>query len=195
VPQTAAPHLDPAVAELERRLAGDLAALVDAVTGLDQRQTDWRPGPDRWSIGEVLHHLAVSNAFFAARAGRMVERGHAEGRRAPAGDRRSWPRLRLIADRKASGPVAHPAAATPTHGLPVAELRARLAASHADLVALLPRLAGLDLASITARHPLGFELNLFQWFDAAGAHERRHLVQIEEIKAAAGFPATPEARV
>lgn len=41
-----------------------------------------------------------------------------------------------------------------------------------------------------AQAPLtnGLLLNLFQWTDIAGAHERRHLYQIETVLAAEGFP-------
>lgn len=185
-------HDDPAVTELERRLCEDLAALEAAVTGLDQCQADWRPGPERWSVGEVLHHLAIANRYFAARIARLIERGRAGTSVATAAARRVWPRLRLIADRQASGPVRNPEGSTPSYGLPVGDVRDELRAAHREIVDQVPAVAGLDLAGITARHPLGFEINLFQWFDAVGAHERRHLAQIEEIKAAPGFPAASE---
>jgi len=187
------PHDDPAVAELERRLSEDLAALEATVAGLAQRQADWRPEQERWSVGEVLHHLAISNRYFAARVSRLIERGRTGGASAPPDARRTWPRLRLIADRQASGPVTNPVGSTPTPGLPVDELRQDLAASHRAIADQVASIAWLDLANIKARHPSGFEINLFQWFDAAGAHERRHLAQIEEIKAAPGFPPASEA--
>jgi len=188
------PHDDPAVAELERRLSEDLAVLEAAVAGLAQRQADWRPEPERWSVGEVLHHLAISNQYFAVRVSRLIEKGRSAASIAPPDARRTWPRLRLIADRQASGPVTNPEGSTPTLGLPVDELRGNLAASHRAIAEQVAAIAWLDLANIKARHPLGFEINLFQWFDAAGAHERRHLAQIEEIKAAPGFPSAPESR-
>ena len=191
MPVDPAPH-DPAVAELERRLSEDIAVLMAAVAGLDQGQADWRPGPERWSVGEVLHHLAISNVYFATRVARLIERGRSVADDAATDARRTWPRLRLIADRKASGPVQNPAGSTPTPGLPIGELRDALVSSHRAVTEQLPSIAGFDLAAVTARHPLGFEINLFQWFDAAGAHERRHLAQIEETKATIGFPPAVE---
>lgn len=185
-------HDDPAVAELERRLLEDFTALEAAFADLDQRQADWQPGPERWSVGEVLHHLTLSNRYFAARVSRLIERGRADGMIATADARRTWPRLRLIADRKASGPVENPSGSTPTANLPIAELRADLSTSHHAVAEQVSSIAWLDLGNIKANHPLGFEINLFQWFDAAGAHERRHLAQIEEVKASPGFPPASE---
>lgn len=158
------------------------------VRTLSQTQADWRPAPDRWSVGEILHHLILSNRSFALVVGKLVERGRREGLAARPDGRRSWPRLRTIADVRASGPVRNPDRVTPTHGLPVEQLRRELVESHQAVALQIPDLAGLDLAALRFPHPLGFELNLFQWADIAGAHERRHLHQIETVLAAELFP-------
>jgi hypothetical protein len=118
----------------------------------------------------------------------LVERGRREGLNARPEGRRSWPRLRTFADVKASGPVRNPNRVTPTHGLPVEQLRRELVESHRAVERQIPDLGGLDLAALRFPHPLGFELNVFQWADITGAHERRHLHQIETVLAAQGFP-------
>jgi hypothetical protein len=182
------PPLEPALEELRARLASDLEALMGSVTSLAQAQVDWRPSPDHWSVGEVLHHLVLSNRSFALVVRKLVLRGRRAGLAARPDGRRSWPRLRAIADVQASGPVRNPGRVTPAHGLPVEQLRCELAESHRSVERQLPDLAGLDLAALRFPHPLGFELNLYQWADIAGAHERRHLRQIETVLAAEGFP-------
>ncbi len=182
------PPLEPALEELRARLAADLEALMGTVASLGQAQVDWRPAPDRWSVGEVLHHLILSNRSFALVVRKLVDRGRREGLAARPDGRRSWPRLRAIADVQASGPVRNPQRVTPAHGLPVEQLRRELVESHRAVALQIPDLAGLDLAALRFPHPLGFELNLFQWSDIAGAHERRHLRQIATVLAAEGFP-------
>jgi hypothetical protein len=179
---------DSACAELQRRLAADIAALLAAVGRLTQTQADWQSAAGRWSVGEVLHHLVLSNRAFARAVAKLVEQGTAEGLAAQPGARRTWPRLRSIAEVGALGPVRHPDRVTPTPGLPIAALREDLSASHAAVAEQIPRLAGLDLEALRLRHPLGFELNLFHWVDITGAHERRHLRQIEAIMAEPAFP-------
>ncbi len=181
-------RLEPALAELQERLAEDLAAVLVAVAGLTQAQADWRPAPERWSVGEVLHHLILSDRSFALAVRKLVQRGRREGLAAGPSARRSWPRMHTIADVSASGPVKNPERVTPAHGLPIEQLRADLAATHESVAAQIPGLSGLDLDALRLPHPLGFELNLYRWVDIAGAHERRHLAQIEAIMAEPGFP-------
>jgi hypothetical protein len=180
--------LEPALEELRARLAADLAALVAAVGNLDQAQADRRPTPDGWSVGEVLHHVVLSNRSFARVVGKLVEHGRREGVAARPEGRRSWPRLRSIAHVSASGPVKNPDRVTPTRGLPIEQLRRDLAESHLAVVVQIPALGPLELAELKFPHPLGFELNLYQWADITGAHERRHLAQIEAILAETAFP-------
>jgi len=180
--------LEPALAELEARLADDLEALLGTVAALTQAQADWRPAPGRWSVGEILHHLVISNRGFAAAVRKLAQRGRRERTLARPGSRRSWPRMRTIADAAASGPVKNPEFATPSAGVPVAELRRGLSAAHAAVADQVASLAGLDLGALRMPHPLGFELNLYQWADIAGAHERRHLAQIRAVIADPGFP-------
>jgi hypothetical protein len=184
-PRTGDAHepLEPALEELRARLAADLEALIAAVASLDQGQVDWKPAPGRWSVGEVLHHLVLSNRSFARAVAKLADQGRREGRAAAADSRRSWPRLRSFADVAASGPVKNPDRVTPTHGLLVEQLRHDLVEAHRAVEAQIPALAGLDLAALRLPHPLGFELNLYQWTDITGAHERRHLAQIEAILA------------
>lgn len=182
------PPLEPALEDLQARLAIDLEALMAVVRKLSQTQADWRPAAERWSVGEILHHLILSNRSFALVVGKLVERGRREGLVARPEGRRSWPRLRAVADVQASGPVRNPDRVTPTHGLPVGQLRCELVESHRAVALQIPDLTGLDLAALRFPHPLGFELNVFQWADIAGAHERRHLHQIDAVLAAEGFP-------
>jgi len=182
------PGLEPALEELRARLAADLDALMAAVGSLSQAQADWRPAPDHWSVGEVLHHLILSNSSFSLVVTKLVERGRREGLNARPDGRRSWPRLRTIADVKALGPVRNPNRVTPTHGLPVEQLRREFVESHRAVERQIPDLGGLDMTALRFPHPLGFELNVFQWADITGAHERRHLHQIETVLAAQGFP-------
>ncbi|MGD1147514.1 MAG: DinB family protein [Thermoanaerobaculaceae bacterium] len=184
--------LEPALEELRARLAADLEALSAAVGNISQAQADWRPAPARWSVGETLHHLVLSNRAFAIVARKLIQRGRREALTPGPSSRRSWPRLRSIADVSASGPVKNPERVTPTHGLPIEQLRRELAESHYAVLVQIPALGALELAELKLPHPLGFELNLYHWVDIAGAHERRHMAQIRATMAAPGFP--PAAR-
>lgn len=181
-------QLEPALVELADRLAADRAAVLAAIDGLVQEQADWRPESGVWSVGEVLHHLILSNRGFAKQARALVERGRQENSLAKEGQRRTWPRLRSLADVAASGRLKNPEYVTPKARVPIDELRAKFAESHDAVARQVPTLSPLDYGALKARHPFGFEINLYQWIDAAGAHEQRHLRQIREVLAAPGFP-------
>ncbi len=180
--------LEPELEELRARLAADLEALAAAAAPLSQVEADWKPAAERWSAGEVLHHVVLANRTFAIVARKLIQQGRRAGVTAGPQSRRSWPRLRAFAEIGASGPVKTPDRVTPAHGIPIGTLRRELVESHGAVAATIPALAGLDLGALRFPHPLGFELNLYQWIDIAGAHERRHLAQIETIAASPGFP-------
>lgn len=180
--------LEPALLELADRLESDRAAMLAAVADLRQNQADWRPQAELWSVGEVLHHLILSNRGFAKQARALVECGRQQNALATEGLRRKWPRLRSLADVAASGRLKDPEFVTPKPGMPIDELRANFAEGHDALARQIPALSPLDYGALKAIHPFGFELNLFQWIDAGGAHEQRHLRQIRDILATPGFP-------
>jgi hypothetical protein len=59
----------------------------------------------------------------------------------------------------------------------------QLRASRAALNALQPRFESVDGARATYPHPAFGPLNLYQWLAFIGAHEARHLAQIERVLA------------
>src|ERR1041385_5806406 len=46
---------------------------------LSEAQFAWRPGPDRWSAGECLDHLAITSGLILDRVRPALERARAEG--------------------------------------------------------------------------------------------------------------------
>lgn len=179
--------LSPELAELQQRLEQDLAEVLAEVAGLSAAQADWRPGPDRWSIGENLDHMTLGNRYFHGHISALVDRGRAEGLRAGPDTRRSWKRSRSLADPTVF-PVKAPENWAPRRGLPPAELTAGYEQTFRALLEVLPAADELDMGALESQHFLGFSRNLYQWLDLAGAHAQRHLVQIRAIKAAPGFP-------
>jgi hypothetical protein len=75
-----------------------------------------------------------------------------------------------------------PESARPADSRPVAESLAALRDSRAALHALRPRLERLDAHALRFPHPAWGPLNLYQWLLFVGAHEARHLAQIEALK-------------
>src|SRR5215470_7555806 len=52
--------LPAALAAIAQDLEAVRAEVLREADGLSQAQADWRPAPDDWSVGEILHHLTLA---------------------------------------------------------------------------------------------------------------------------------------
>ena len=57
-------------------------AVLDATAGLSEAQWNFKPGPDQWSVAEVVEHIAAAEDFLMAMVTNQVMKGPAR----PAGD-------------------------------------------------------------------------------------------------------------
>src|ERR1700694_29844 len=79
--------------ELETMLEQLEAIKTDgqAVTaGLDDARSNWRPGPERWSIAECLQHLNVAVTRTLPAFDRAIAEGRSKQRTAPGPFRYGW---------------------------------------------------------------------------------------------------------
>jgi hypothetical protein len=154
------------------------ADLLARVRGLSQERLDWKPSPERWSVGEILDHLALVEAAVEKLLARLVERARKRGGggtqgAGPAGS------LTLPAD-VASNITAFPVfpGAAPRHGMPAAVLLRQLADRREDLLA---RAGGrFDMSGCSFPHPALGRLDFHQWLLFVAEHERGHTRQIDE---------------
>jgi uncharacterized damage-inducible protein DinB len=170
-------------------IAGTRRELLAAADGLTPRQLDYQPGPDRWSIGQLLEHVAATEARMGGKmaqsAAQALERG-LPAREPGVVDLAIFVELRT---RVAGVRFQAPREVVPSGGLGLAELVARLESARQRLLDLLPLLAAHDMTSVGFPHPLlGDNFNLYQWLFFMGVHETRHRRQVESVKQEAGFP-------
>jgi len=167
-----------AVQDLERSRDG----LVEALRGLTDSQWNFKPAADRWSIAEIMEHVAFIEGRIQEIIGKLPEAPEdAPGREVKQVDafvrfyvpsrelkvqapQRIWPTGRW------TGPAAL------EHFL---EARKRTF----ELLASSPCLRGRVLP-----HPIFGPWDGYQWFLAAGGHVARHTSQIREVKAESHFP-------
>ena len=167
-------------AELLATLDRHHEELVRAFEDVPVDHRDRRPGADRWSVANVLEHLALVEA----RIGQALTRGFAEARAAglpPAPDTsvvgdgdaaRYLDRERRIVSNNASQPTA---------GLDAATAWATLQRTREATRGLLLDTDGLDVEIVTLPHPVFGALNFYQWMVFIGGHEGRHALQIQEV--------------
>ncbi|MEZ4455410.1 MAG: DinB family protein [Gemmatimonadales bacterium] len=178
------PSLQEIVALLETsatRFTGCYADLPDAAFR-------FKPAPDVWSIAENVDHLVQAES----RSGKLIRERMLQAE-APAD---------LVA--QSAGGHERIGAAIPDRNVKVrapefilpagqwgsaGEMTAVFEESRRALIEFL-RSTSLDLSRYVAPHPLFGPLNGYQWAHATGLHTLRHVAQIEEVKAAPGYPAT-----
>jgi hypothetical protein len=155
----------------------------DAVKGLSDAQWRYKPAANRWSIAEIVEHLAVIEDVVKGVLTKLPDGP------APAADRETAKfDAELVAkttDRSQkfeAPPQAQPAARwTPSGALE------HFLASRAQSVEWIRIATGVRSHTVT--HPVFGPLDGYQWIMAVAAHSARHTEQILEVKADAGFPA------
>jgi hypothetical protein len=176
---------DPAAAEREkaiRYLTETRKGVEASVKGLTDAQWKYKPAPDRWSIAEVVEHLAVIEDIIKTVFVKLPEGA------APAAERET---AKFDADLVAkttdrstkfeAPPQARPTARwTPTGALD------HFLKSRAETAGLFLNTSGVR--AHTVAHPVFGPLDGYQWVMLAAAHSARHTQQILEVKASPGFP-------
>ncbi len=189
---SAAPIRQSEYADLLRAELGATDAGLQAAAGpLGPRALSWAPPGGGWSIGQVLEHLIVAADSYLTPMRRLIDDALATsgGGRDPL-----WrPSLMggflarsLRAPRKLPAPRAYLPALLPRPN-PLEEFRARLR----DTGLLLERARPLEWNRLRLGSPISrlIRLNLGDCFAIGAAHARRHLGQVERIRAEPGFPA------
>jgi uncharacterized damage-inducible protein DinB len=157
--------------------------LLQAITGLTDEQWAFKPGPDRWSVGEVVEHIVLADALLFETAIKSLD-----GRPDPKWEA-TLSKTEVL--RKAlpnrSRRVDAPAAIRPSQTLTRAALLSRFKEQRSRTVAYAKE-TDKPLKAHTAGNPFFGDLNAHQWLLYIPLHHLRHNQQIVEVKASAGFP-------
>ncbi len=173
----------PTVAEekglLRARLEENGEKWLASIRDVSEEQAQFSPGEGQWNILQVAEHVAVAERQMLAMWKKLMKPGTSSREKdetivAAQGDRtkktpapeRSLPTGRFSALRDAE-----------------AEFELNRQASIAAL------LAAEGLREKVVEHPLAGQVDGYQLFLVMAMHPLRHVYQVEEIKAAPGFPA------
>jgi hypothetical protein len=176
--------LPPVIEALWDELQAARAEVLAEVTGLSQRQADWRPRDGEWSVGEVIHHLTIAEINTGKLTTKLTREAEAAGTLAPFPADYTIPPLPPWPP----GPAEAPEVVWPEYGKPLHELLATMQATRARSRQSIEKLATVDPRRLLFRHFRLGDLDLAQWWKLQAAHDRVHLEQIRAIKRAPGFP-------
>jgi len=159
-------------------------AVLDATAGLSEAQWNFKPGPDRWSVAEVVEHIAAAEDFLMAMVTNQVMKGPAR----PAGDDVKAIDDLVVAkipDRSKKAQAPEPIRPTNRYGSPQASLK-HFTDARAQTEAFLK--TPDDLREHAIDSPMGKKLDGYEWVLFVAGHSERHTKQINEVKADPNFP-------
>jgi len=167
------------LAQLERTRAG----VVEATRGLSEAQWKFKPGPDRWSLAEIMEHIAISEDFLLENTSQKVMQAMAgkEDRDYKAIDKLV---LNTLVDR--SRKAQAPAPVAPASRWSGPESLEHFLKSRARTMEFLRSTPGLRDHVVDSW--LGKPLDAYQWLLYTSAHSERHTKQMLEVKADPDFP-------
>jgi hypothetical protein len=170
------------VPEIYEHIDRTRARLLSAVEGLSEEQQGFSPAPERWSVAQLCEHLSIVEGNVAALLGKLLGKAEESGAGVAAAGDFDPVSIEEFVERARVVKYEAPERIRPTGALRLADSLARLSESRAALHALRPRVERADGRAIHFPHPAWGPLDLYQWLLFVGAHEDRHLAQIEALK-------------
>jgi hypothetical protein len=157
--------------------------ILDATQGLSDAQWNFKPGPDRWSIAQVMEHIAAAEDYIR---GIVVEKVMV----APAVPGRDVQKiddgvLATVPDRSQKVQAPQPLVPTNRYGSPEGSLK-HFVESRATTEQFLKTTPGLRDHAFDS--PMGIKLDGYQFVLLIAAHSERHTKQILEVKADPNYP-------
>ena len=171
---------------LLKRFDDSSAQTLAAVEKLSDAQWTYKAAPDKWSVGETLEHIILTEGLLFG----MVEKTLATPAN-PAwvektkGKTEFIEKAMLNRQMKAQAPEMIVPTGKLTRAEALAKFKARRAATR-----LFVAKTKAEVHARTADHPVPEfgTLSAYQWLIYISLHNLRHNLQIEEVKASTNFP-------
>jgi hypothetical protein len=160
--------------------------VLEATKGLSEAQWNFKPGPERWSVAEVMEHIATSEDFLRGLGEKQVK-DVPVGTPLPEADQKKDDEMLLkgMPDRTQKHQAPEPLKPTNKYGSGEAA-RKHFIESRATTVAFLKDTP--DLRGHLADSQMGMKMDGYEWVLAVAGHSERHTKQILEVKADPNFP-------
>lgn len=163
---------------------GTDATFLDLLSGVSDEAWDFRPAPDRWSVGQCAEHIVRSEAAMFDTARDALVRPADPQWQTKAGSKTDL-LTNLLPNRGRR--VQAPQEIRPTAGLSKDMVLALFRAQRASARALL-RSRDLNLKAHLADNPFFGPLTAHQWLIYGPLHTERHMKQIREVMESEGYP-------
>lgn len=174
---------DPMTAGDRQRLVAHLemteAWVVSELEGLSDTQLKWRPSPDAWSVKDVVEHLGIAEPQYWEQLQKSMQ-APATGYKPETTDAAIlWYGIDR-GNRQRTGDARVPDGRFKDAAAALASFR--------KLRATMTEQAKTSEEDYRGRKLAEGNMDVYQWFLMISTHAQRHILQIREVKGAAGFP-------
>lgn len=158
--------------------------VLEATKGLSEEQWNFKAAPDRWSVAQVMEHIAAAEDFIRTMTKEKIMM-------APAGEpgrdlkKTDAAVLAMVPDRTNKVQAPEPLVPSNRFGSPEGSVKhfVESRAATEDFLKKTP-----DLRQHAVDSPLGVKVDAYEWVLFIAAHSDRHTKQINEVKADPNFP-------
>ena len=157
--------------------------VMETTKGLSEAQWNFKPAPDRWSVAQVMEHIAAAEDFLRDVTKDKVMTSPA-GESARDVKKTDEAVLAMVPDRTHKAQAPEPLVPSNRFGSPDGSLK-HFAESRSATEDFLKSTAGLRDHVMDS--PLG-KLDGYEFVLFIAAHSERHTKQINEVKADPNFP-------
>jgi uncharacterized damage-inducible protein DinB len=157
--------------------------VLDATKGLSDAQWNFKAGPDRWSIAQVMEHIAASEDFIRQMDAEKVMLAPA----VPGRDLKKTDDavIAMVPDRSQKAQAPEPLVPTNRFGTPDGSVK-HFVESRTKTEDFLKTTPGLRDHAVDS--PMGSKLDGYEFVLLIAAHSERHTKQILEVKADPNYP-------
>jgi DinB family protein len=157
--------------------------ILETTKGLSAAQWNFKQGPERWSVAQVVEHIAAAEDMLRGLTTEKVMVAPA----APDRDVKHIDEMvvAMVTDRTHKADAPEPLRPVNRFGSPDEALK-HFVESRAQTEEFLKKTP--DLRAHAVDSPLGPKLDAYEWVLFIAAHSERHTKQINEVKADPNFP-------
>lgn len=170
---------------LVKHLTETKAYLQNAVKDLSEAQLTFKASPERWSIKECIEHIANTEILVAQKNMALIKEPINPEKRSDV-KFKDEQLIAAVLDR--SKKLTAPEILKPTGKYATAQDALKAFEDQRDKTIEYCKTTTEDLRDHLSPHPFLGMLDSYQWFLLVGAHQKRHTLQIEEVKADKNFP-------
>ena len=172
--------MHPRTQEILDCLDAEFDTLRAAVATVPPERRNDRPAPERWSVAEVLEHLAIVEKSVLKVCARQLAAAREAGLPQESETTSILDSLPVAKIANRARVLSAPELVRP-RGMDAADAWSEIEATRARLTEYVKSCDGLALGQVSFPHPAFGPLNLYQWLLFAAGHHARHAAQIREI--------------